>query len=176
MNAPLDELYFVWLYEQVGRISRSKLRSHWDLCRHLHSKAFQWMLQGDENRAEDGRLLRVEFINQMPAVSADAEWLGMDCSVLEMLIGMSHRLAFNAGGEPHEWFWQLIDNLELSTFNDAHYEAYIMEVEEKLNALIHRTYLRTGKGGLFPLEHPQADQREVEIWYQMSEYLTELDN
>ena len=30
-----------------------------------------------------------------------------------------------------------------------------------------------GTGGLFPLKRPRVNQRRVEVWYQMSEYLME---
>jgi hypothetical protein len=37
--------------------------------------------------------------------------------------------------------------------------------------VIWRTYDRRGHGGLFPLQRSNRDQRRVEIWYQLSEYL-----
>jgi len=39
--------------------------------------------------------------------------------------------------------------------------------------VILRRYSKTGKGGLFPLKHPKKDQTEVEIWYQMQQYVME---
>jgi hypothetical protein len=39
-----------------------------------------------------------------------------------------------------------------------------------------RTYEPNGVGGFFPLENPNEDQREVELWYQMSAYVDDIQN
>jgi hypothetical protein len=39
--------------------------------------------------------------------------------------------------------------------------------------VIHRYYQPNGHGGFFPLENPQDDQRHVELWYQLNEYVME---
>ncbi|WP_300571143.1 hypothetical protein [Flavobacterium sp.] len=175
MNEPLDALYYEWLYEQVGRQGNVKSRTHRKLLKHLYSKAFVWLIPNDDNRVEDGRELRYEFAQAAHLQSLDAEWLGLECSVLEMLIGLSRRLSFVAEGEPRDWFWHLMRNLGLDGFSDNQYDGYIIEIEEVLNQLVFRTYLSNGQGGLFPLSYPQEDQRGVELWYQMSEYLAELE-
>lgn len=173
MAEPIDETYFVWLYDLVGNSGRRSSRTHWDLLRQLHTKEFFDLVPNDDNRVEDGRELRYEFVQEFGLSRIHADWMGIGCSVLEMLIGLSRRLAFQAEGDYREWFWQLIQNLELSTFNDAHYDRYQIEIEEKLNCLIHRTYASNGKGGLFPLNHPAEDQTRVEIWYQLEAYILE---
>lgn len=174
MNRPLDEYYFEWLYEQVGNLGRVKRLTHRSLLWHMYKTPFIWMVPNDDNRVEDGRALRYQFI-ELARIEADAHWLGMECSVLEMLIALSQRLAFEAEGEPRDWFWVLLRNMHLEVFSDAHYEPYTSEVEAKLSALVFRTYQSNGEGGLFPLQYPEEDQRQVEIWYQMSGYLAELE-
>jgi hypothetical protein len=103
----------------------------------------------------------------------------MDCSVLEMLIGLSRRLAFEEEGEPRGWFWHLIENLELRHFTDRHYSSgeswCFNHVDEKLDCLLDRHYEYDGSGGLFPLHNPLEDQKDVELWYQMSAYLLERE-
>ena len=39
--------------------------------------------------------------------------------------------------------------------------------------MLAREYSDNGHGGLFPLKNPKKDQRKVEIWYQMTEYINE---
>ena len=93
-----------------------------------------------------------------------------------MLIALSDRLAFEAGGSTGPWFWKLVENLELKQYTDNIYEISIEEeVDEVLDRLINRTYERDGSGGLFPLRQDPRDQRKVEILYQMSSYLLEND-
>lgn len=175
MNEPLDDLYFEWLYEQVGNQGSVRSRTHRCLLRQLYTKAFVWMIPNDDNRVEDGRDLRFEFIQAAYIQSVDANWVSMECSVLEMLIALSRRLSFEAEGEPREWFWLMMKNISLDVFTDNHYDSYTIEVEEVLNQLIFRTFQSSGQGGLFPLQRPEDDQRGVEIWYQMSAYLAELE-
>jgi hypothetical protein len=68
----------------------------------------------------------------------------------------------------------MIKNLGLDQFDDQ--IPYDWEdVDEALSALIYRTYDRDGTGGLFPLTHPEEDQRKVEIWYQLNAYLLERE-
>lgn len=172
---PLDELYFVWLYGQVGSIETSNpSRTYWRLMRQLFTKEFLWIIPNDDNRAEDGKELRHEFIRKERLRRVDQEWLDLGCSMLELLIALSRRLSFEEDGEPREWFWKLIENLDLERFND-HFHWRPGEVDEILDDVIWRTYNPDGSGGLFPLEHATEDQTKVELWYQMSAYLLEND-
>lgn len=176
MGEPLDELYLHWLYAQVGNVRlKNHNRTYWTLFRQMYTREFVWMVPNDDNRCADGRDLRLEFraIHQMDLI--DPRWMELGCSVLEMLVALSRKLAFEAEGEPREWFWHLIGNLQLGRCTDAWYKVTRGEdhVEEVLDSLIFRTYSYEGIGGLFPLKHPDRDQRQVEIWYQMNAYILE---
>lgn len=177
MDEPvLEELYLEWLYDQVGSVrTRNPSKGYWSLLRQLHRKEFVWILPNDDNRIEDGRDLRLEFMSVYGS-RIDPNWLNVGCSFLEMLIALSRRLAFEAEGEPREWFWQLIDNMELYDCTDRRYsESVERHVEAVLDRIIYRVYSPNGKGGLFPLRHADRDQRDVEIWYQLCAYLLERD-
>lgn len=172
MNKPLDELYLNWLYAQIDDVAETnKSNTHWNLAALLYKKEFVWFIPNDDNRVEDGRYLRHEFIEDLGLFDVDPDWMALGCSVLEMLIALSRRMSFLADGEPRDWFWHMIDNLALR-YNDRRKipEAFVDDV---LTTLICRTYKRTGHGGLFPLRRARHDQREVEIWSQLSAYLTE---
>lgn len=173
MNKPLDELYFVWLYGQVGSVNeKNPSRSYWRLLKLLHNKEFVWLIPNDDNRAADGCDLRREFCSQEGIYNVDPNWMGLGCSMFELLIAMSRRLAFQDDGTPDRWFWCLIENLELEVYNDNTRPAD-RKIGHILDRVIWRTYRKNGVGGLFPLKQAREDQREVELWYQMSNYLLE---
>jgi hypothetical protein len=175
MDVLLDDSYLTWLYSQIGSVKlRNRSKSHWSLARQLFKKEFVWFIPNDDNRVEDGRDLRFEFL-EANGLTADEEWLSMGCSMLELLIGMARRLTFEMEGEPRVWFWHMIEMLDLFQYNDRVYDAQAEDkIDEALNRVIFRTYEADGRGGLFPLRRPPTDQREVELWYQASAYLLEL--
>lgn len=179
MSGLLDEQYLTWLYSQVSSVkAKNPTRTYWSLLRQLYTKEFVWFVPNDDNRVEDGRDLRYEFIESQRIEVAERDWLNLGCSVLEMLMGLSRRLSFEAGGESREWFWHLIDNLGFINCTDAWYKnsKHNEAVDDKLERLIFRTYDYDGAdGGLFPLSHPEEDQRNVEIWYQLSAYILERE-
>jgi hypothetical protein len=114
MSDLLDDLYLEWLYDLVGRQAENV--DHWHLLKQLNSREFIYLPEtpSDENRWEDGIALRREFVRRTHRQKIEQHWLDMGCSVLEMLIGMARRLAFEQpDGSVSEWFWHLIDNLGL---------------------------------------------------------------
>lgn len=175
MDAPLDELYLKWLYSKISSVRlRDPSRTYWNLFRQLYTKEFVWIIPNDDNRAEDGKDLRYEFLEEQGVDEVDPDWIRLGCSMLELLIALSRRLSFEDDGEPRGWFWQMLANLGLNEFNDANYnEQAQSEIDQALDTVIWRTYSPDGFGGLFPLKTPEKDQREVEIWYQLGAYLLE---
>lgn len=170
---PPDEAYLRWLYGQVAPVSaRNRNKTYWTLFGQLYSKEFVWDVPNDDNRVVDGLALRYEFIYEK-GLQVDREWLHLGCSMLEMLIALSRRLAFEAEGQPRAWFWQLLQNVHLDTYTDAIVvsDKQREEIDEVLENIIWRRYDYDGNGGLFPLKHAHQNQRKVELWYQMSAYL-----
>lgn len=173
MKEPLDELYFKWLYRQVDDISESNpTYTYWRLLKLLYTKEFVWFVPNDDNRIEDGKDLRYEFIDDERLQNVDPSWANMGCSMLELLVGLSRKLSFEAEGPVQYWFWQLIENLGLYRYNDRLAFSDVT-IEEILDRVIFRTYKYDGSGGLFPLREAKEDQRQVELWYQMSAYVLE---
>lgn len=176
MSGTIDDQYLEWLYAQVAAVrNRNPARSYWKLFRQLYSKEFIWLVPNDDNRVEDGRNLRIEFLAEQGSDQAPSEWLELGCSVLEMLIALARRIEFQTDTEAVEWFWTFLQNLSLSHFNDNFYNQYSeSEIDDILDSLIFRLYERDGRGGLFPISDPSCvDQRKIEIWDQMSIYLIE---
>lgn len=170
----LDARYLDWLYKNIGPLqNRNPARSYWLLAVTLYKKEFTWTVFNDDNRVEDGRELREAFLDET-AIERDQNWMDEGCSMLEMLVALSRRCAFEANEDAFEWFWVLVDNLGLRPFVDEEFsDDYNVDVDIILDRVINRTYKSDGRGGLFPLQHATVDQRAVEIWYQLAAYLNE---
>jgi hypothetical protein len=172
---PLDELYFVWLCSQVADpdVSDPSL-TYWKLLKQLFTTEFTWRIPNDDNRSEDGKDLRREFIHDKDLEDIDYGWIELGCSVFELMVGLSRRLSFEADGEPHYWFWKLMENLGIAEFSDDR-RLPKKRIDETLRRVITRTYEKNGEGGFFPLRNTDEDQRKVELWYQLSAYVLEQD-
>jgi hypothetical protein len=172
MAATLDDEYLTWLYSQVASVRQTKPSgTYWKLFKQLYTKEFVWFVPNDDNRVEDGRALRHEFFKEND-MDGDPTWDGMSCSFLELLIGLSRRLSFEAEGPPDDWFWHILDNIDLTNYTDAD-RFDPGDVEELLDQVIWRTYDPDGYGGLFPLRYPDEDQRGEELWNQLCAYVLE---
>lgn len=175
IDKPLDELYFEWLYKHIGTVrNRNPARSHWLLAKQLFTIPFNNFVGNDENRAMDGVALRKKFIDECDIEDIEVNWLQLECSLLEMLIALACRVAYESYDETGDWFWRFMDNLAIRQFTDDVYDQTVdLEVERVLTRFVKRHYKRNGVGGIFPLRNPQKDQRREELWYQMSAYLLE---
>lgn len=167
-----DEGYFNWLYLQIEPTSnQNPARTHSLLAEQMFKTEFRWSVPNDDNRVEDARELRMEFMDNY---AMDDRWMRESASVLEVILALSRRVTFEAGGEPSDWFWKLVSNLGLWEYTDENYSDWVAEkVDVALEIFIDREYDHDGEGGLFPLQHTTMDQTEIELWYQMSYYLLE---
>lgn len=175
MNEPFEEFYFNWLCAKVERMRpTTPSNSYFRLLKILQNTEFVWLLSGDDNRAADGQELRREFLiaAELPD---NKEWRFHEgCSIFEMLIAFSRRAEFQTAILARDWFWEFLDNLGLSDFNDA-FDVSDDIIDDILYQLVWRTYEYDGLGGLFPIGTPKHDQRNVEIWYQFCDYLVDQD-
>lgn len=166
--------YTLWLYNMIARAIEYTI-----LLDVLHSIKFYSLVRNDDNRGKDGLYLRQIFTDSVGGNPSFYRDLG-DCTMLEMLLALSNRLVFETvDGEwekdQSEWFFILLDNLCLEQFDDFHVRPGIdvERMRSKIDKLLARTYGSHGNGGLFPLKNIKQDQRDVEIWYQMSAYIME---
>jgi hypothetical protein len=174
-SVPLDELYFTWLYEQVADPDfEDEGLTYWEVLKVLFKTDFAFVIRMDENRVEDGKALRRKFIAEQSLSGVPDHWIEIGCSVLELMLGLAERLEFLADGKTHYWFWELMGNLGLRRYNDSQEIPY-EDVEEILNKVIFRQYDADGYGGFFPLRRPQRDQRGLELWAQLNDYVQEMN-
>jgi hypothetical protein len=165
MASQIERDYFEWLVSQIEVRSRNTYN---DLFQRMHDTEFVWTIPHDDDRLNDGRDLRVEFLN------GTRHTFEFGVSILEVLIALSRRTAFNAGGEARQWAWHLIENLRLNKASDPFTNGKANRVDDILEALIWRTYAPDGSGGFFPLKYPQANQTKIDIWFQMQAYVNEI--
>lgn len=173
-NHPLAEDYLNWLVPQIRDEhdgNPNKTYSNLIVC--MFDKEFVWLVPNDDNRLGDGLGLRVEFCYAHHIRQGSLAHMG-PCSFLEVLIGLSRRLAFDVGGNPPGWAWALMSNLKLDKMSDPLTKSKLERVDDILDTCIWRNYEPDGTGGFFPLAWPQEDQREVELWYQMAAWINEL--
>lgn len=177
-DGTLDDLYIEWLYRNfVGPVAnRNPNSSYWKLAKQIYTMPFTWSVRNDKNRAEDGKELRQEFITDCDIEDIEINWLQIDCSVLEMLIGLARRASFETGEVAGDWLWKFFVNLDLHIYNDRVYDSIAMgEVDAIIQRLLDRTYETNGALGLFPLKNARNNQTQVELWYQLQAYLIERD-
>lgn len=166
----LDDKYLNWIYGQVCDAERRKsTETYWRLFGQMHATEFTYFVPNDEDRAADGKDLRQEWVLE-GNIELDDEWLELECSFLELLVGLAKRLDFQTEEPPEYWFWKLLENLNLlDRVDSSDWDA--RDVEEIMYCVMNRTYNRDGSGGLFPLRKTRKNQTRVDIWYQMSEYI-----
>lgn len=163
-----NDAYFQWLLSQVS--FEGPDYSYFLLMKDLHDTEFKAVVELDENRINDVFELRRGYENE---TDNDIERTGR-VSVLEVLIRLAERATFIADEEDdrNKWFWIFLHNLGLDSFTDENYDSE--EVRKIVWVFVNRRYTKTGKGGIFPLKRrTKTDQRLLELWYQLAEYLHE---
>ena len=173
----IGDEYFEWLCSLISKQRFGKGVSYHQLLHKLYDADFLYIMQMDENRAEDGIELRRRFsIDQGFESDYLSSYLGRRyCSVLEMMVALALRceetimLDGEYGDRTGQWFWGMITSLGLGSMTDARFdEEYVESVIERF---LNREYEPDGRGGLFRIKNCTEDLRNVEIWYQMCWYL-----
>lgn len=166
MSATVSHDYLNWLISQIQIIGPP--RAYNELFFQMHSTPFVWSIEGDDSRVNDGRDLRIDYPHRDDL--SNQEYV----SFLEVLLGLSRRLAFIAGGEAELWAWQLIENLGFANFTDPLTNPKRREIRKRLTMVMARTYGPDGNGGFFPLNNPEEDQTQIKIWKQLQAYVNEI--
>lgn len=176
MHNDIQNEYFRWMYDMVcGSKSRTSYRK---LLSRLHSTDFYYMngrgICLDENRANDGISLRYRFEQ---ATNLDSSQMTDPPSVLEVMVALAKRLEENIFEDPRkgdrtsQWFWEMVTSLGLSGMTDRRYDQN--EVDDVIETFLRREYASNGEGGLFTVNDPDEDMRDVEIWTQAMWWATE---
>ena len=170
----INDDYFEWLCEVVDSKRFSKHVSYRKLLMHLHNIEFTWFIPYDDNRADDGIMLRRKYALAHHDEEL-SDYISGPCSVLEMMAALAIRCEESImddtlfGNRTGQWFWGMIRHLGLSHMNDSNFDAEF--VDDVIARFLNREYEPDGKGGLFTIKNCDHDLRTVEIWRQLSWYL-----
>ena len=166
--------YMCWLLKRVGFLDEN-----YDLLMEaLHNTTFIFTIERDQNRAEDGIYLREIYLDLFANgydLPEDFEF-HKDVSVLEMLVALACRMENEYVGDPGDphperIFWQFLVNLGFEGYTNRKIRVNL--VAKNLENWMMRQFDFHGNGGIFPVKRPMQDQRKVEIWSQMQEYIDE---
>lgn len=167
--------YAYWIMSKIG-INPKKYSK---LCIRLHEISFRWdniRFEKDRNRAYDGEDLREKYYkicskNEHYIINFDER----PCSCLEMLAALAIRIDGDYVGDyenpdPGMIFLDMLDNLGLGRYDNSYYIE--MEIDDLVDKWLDREYDYDGNGSIFPVKHANQDHRNVEIWLQMTEYVS----
>jgi hypothetical protein len=174
MTQRIENDYFHWLTSQI-ELPTDNPYTYNELFTRMYETEFVWHIPHDDDRVQDGLNLRSQFMHETRQSKSLDSIIHRGASVLEVLIALSKRVAFTAGGAAEIWAWQLIENLKLNRASDPFSRTKVNRVEGILEALIWRTYRRNGEGGFFPVsDGVKQDQTKIDIWNQMNIYVNEI--
>lgn len=142
-------------------------KNYKSLLEHLHNREFTWIMDRDDNRADDGVKLRRTL---------EYDFGERPCSVLEMLAGLALRAEVDIIGDPGDprpgdFFWEMIENLALDSMTEKEFDK--VKVDRIVDRWLNREFLPDGRGSVFYVRNDIRDMRKLEIWDQMNSYIYE---
>ena len=169
-----DYVYYLYKIVQNGG------ENHRKLCVELFKNRFfitRSAPKRDIDREKDGLELRKEQIYELYEAQ-----LTYPCTMLEMIIGISKRMSEQLMDEDGEdktaqYFWEIMENLGLTCMDDDNFGWDTGLAQKKIaktcEILCKRQYNPDGTGGgMFPMPGLLGiNQKKMEIWYQMQEYI-----
>ena len=178
MARDINSEYFDWLCSLIKDSVPNKASYH-HLLRYLYETEFTFIHPMDENRCVDGINLRYRFGYENhienPVIASCLDTF--PCSILEMMTALAFYCEEHIMVNPDKglrsgrWFWMMIKNLGLSIMYDSNFDPeYVNRV---IWRFLNRSYDRDGKGGLIYIPGFRGDMRELEIWYQLMNYISE---
>ena len=174
-NKQLLNDYYLWLLGIVDGAGYF-IDDYDEMLWKLFNIDFVWLLEMDSNRALDALNLRYEYVHVCNGQLCP-EFEQKDASVLEVLIALAnnweHEITydFRIGDRTAQWFWLMLKNLELIRYPNWAYDEE--KVAKIVNIWIFREFQKNGKGSPFPVKSGKGDQKKVEIWYQLQQFVLE---
>ena len=170
----LKKRYFMWIVNLVRPEGKYK-----KLLMFLDDVDFDYLIERDGNRYEDGISLRYRFgyEEDIPGAVISKTLDTRPCSVLEMMVALALRCEESImddaleGDRTSKWFWKMVENLGLIDMTDDNF--WQSKAEEFITRFLDRKYKRNGRGGLFTVTQTDIDMRDEEIWYQAMWFLNE---
>lgn len=165
--------YIHWVMKDRLNLSDREIKQWKNLCIVLAHIEFIWSHPMDENRAADGLELRDDFEYETGEYLDKSSGLLPNCSFFEMLAALAIRCEnqlmrnLSLGDRTSRWFFEFLDNLGIdSNMRSDDVEGIVVDFMDK-------KYKINGEGGMFPLKRSGINQRDEQIWKQLSAYINE---
>lgn len=181
LNNPRVHEYWKWLCSKIDVGAPSQYQ-YQDLYKTLFRLPFDSGFGNDINRAEDGIELRANWLatSRYDDFGPEFEEGFWDwCSMFEAIIGLAIRMnqaLYNPNwNRTGVYFWELLRNVRFDKFDDWYIsETGRLEIFEICDVINLRKYDRNGtNGGLFPIPWTHENMPDLELWYQLQQYLIE---
>jgi hypothetical protein len=173
----LEGRYLSWLTSLTWHQGLANISRYSFLINKLFETEYIPLHARDVNRAADGIELRYQFglEKDISDELISSEIDTRPCSILEMMLALADHIESDIMYDPSDgenigrWFWEMIYNLGLWDQDNNHYnEKYVNDILTKFN---NGEYAENGEGGLFPMDDPSFDVRQLELWDQMNRYI-----
>lgn len=179
MVEKVKNMYFDWMMNKVIPDIREQ-RKYSKLLNTLNQLIFYFTIPLDENRAVDGADLRYRFglENNIESYIIQRELDVRECSILEMMVALALRGEEHIMEDPDIgnrvsfWFFSMLKSLKLSDMTNDNFD--YNWIRYRIECFLAHEYEPNGEGGLFTVNNPREDMRNVEIWYQMMWYLNSV--
>lgn len=180
-NIVNNQLYLEWLYKTFKPYTPDfdTETSYKYLYSTLYGMEFRYIIPFDVNRKDDGLYLRWDFSDSESVVRS----LSPTANVLEVIAALAVRWDRTMMAPPELgpretrfriWMAEMLSNIGLLGYDDWNWN---MDTESAVKTIIENWMDRCidydGTGGLFPISQPKRDQRTIELWGQMNDYMSE---
>ena len=165
--------YIHWVMKDKLKLTDRERKKYERLCLVSANIEFVWNHPMDENRATDGLELRDDFEYETGEYLDKSSGLLPNCSFFEMLAALSIRCEnqlmrnLSLGDRTSKWFFEFLHNLGLEP------DMRSDEIEDIIVNFMNGKYKANGEGGMFPLRKRGINQRNEQIWKQLSAYINE---
>ncbi len=189
LNAPYfkNHSYIEWLesFTIDETMSDDRRPTYGYLLKKLWSMPFYGSIGNDDDRGDEGLELRTRYNSILARNTGvdfrlipDANAIFGECRVLEMLVALSMRMYdlmqdMGVYNSVSRWFWEIMHNVGFDDLDDSVYLESNGDqvVENVVTDILELHERKSGRpGGWFYV----SDWRNLEIWYQMHEYLSKF--
>ena len=186
-NARIKTEYLCYLMNRVQMDAEGD-NGYLSLCEQLQESEFLPILEMDENRCDECRILRKDFAEYYTDYAFEESGIvdildgtyGENGTMMELMTVLAEKMKYDLDDSEYEdgigkWFREMLENCGLihATNQKMKEEKEVEEVNDILATVIFRRIGWDGEGGLFPLRWPKNDQRYEELIIQMNNYIEE---
>lgn len=141
----------------------------------LDTKEFRVQVQDDWNRLGDGEYLKYRFAYEkgIPYAEVDSgdmsEWKPKCIDVILAIAYSIRNMALREESDSiSDLFWGMMNSMGLDNPNLS-----VKDIIQRLDDFMDRNFEPNGHGGLFIVNNPNLDMRELTIWEQINVYVGE---